>query len=81
MPATSTSDVLQYLHTMVLPLDGGERTDGQLLRDYLGGGEAAALAALVRRHGPMVWDVCRRTLRHFNDAEREKNEKRGRESI
>jgi RNA polymerase sigma factor (sigma-70 family) len=44
-------------------------TDGQLLTDYLSGLDEASLAALVHRHGPMVWGVCRRVLRNYHDAE------------
>jgi RNA polymerase sigma factor (sigma-70 family) len=44
-------------------------TDAQLLEDFIRRHEGAALAALVRRHGPMVWGVCRRVLRNYHDAE------------
>jgi RNA polymerase sigma factor (sigma-70 family) len=44
-------------------------TDGQLLEDYVIRGDGSALAALVRRHGPMVWGVCRRVLANHHDAE------------
>jgi RNA polymerase sigma factor (sigma-70 family) len=46
-----------------------ERTDRQLLEDFAAGGDEAAFAALVARHGPMVLRVCRRVLRHEQDAE------------
>src|ERR1700683_4169929 len=44
-------------------------TDGQLLDSFVHQKDEAALAALVRRHGPMVWGVCRRLLRSHHDAE------------
>jgi RNA polymerase sigma factor (sigma-70 family) len=44
-------------------------SDGQLLDWFVHQREEAAFAALVRRHGPMVLSVCRRVLRHSQDAE------------
>jgi len=48
--------------------DGG-LTDGQLLGRYVARRDDDAFEALVRRHGPMVLAVCRRVLRHAQDAE------------
>jgi RNA polymerase sigma factor (sigma-70 family) len=69
MATSQTSEILQRLRRAVLLRDGAALTDGQLLGDYIGGRDEAALAALVRRHGPMVWGVCRRILRDHHDAE------------
>jgi RNA polymerase sigma factor (sigma-70 family) len=63
------SDVLQHLRRAVLQEDGAGWTDGQLLQAFLEHGDREALAALVRRHGPMVWAVCRRVLAGRQDAE------------
>jgi RNA polymerase sigma factor (sigma-70 family) len=56
--------------------DGGATaglTDGQLLDRFANGrGDAsaeAAFAALVARHGPMVWGTCRRILRDSHAAD------------
>src|SRR3954471_10456797 len=49
----------------------GGLTDGQLLERFTArGGEAAelAFAALVERHGPMVFRVCRSVLRDPHEA-------------
>src|SRR5215831_17685232 len=49
--------------------DGGGLTDAELLSRFVGRRDEAAFAALLRRHGPMVWAVCRRALRRVQDAE------------
>src|SRR6516164_2667067 len=69
MANNQMSEVLQHLRQAALLRDGAGLTDGQLLEDYICRRDEAALAALVRRHGPMVWGVCRRVLYHFHDAE------------
>src|SRR5205809_7116266 len=69
MATSRVCEVIQHLRSVVLLRDGAGLTDEQLLKDYLSRHEEAALAALVRRHGPMVWGVCRRVLRNWHDAE------------
>jgi RNA polymerase sigma factor (sigma-70 family) len=48
--------------------DGVGLRDGELLGRFVDRRDEAALAALVNRHGPMVWGVCRRHSSH-HDAE------------
>jgi RNA polymerase sigma factor (sigma-70 family) len=62
MATSPMTEVLQDLRRAGL-------TDGQLLEDFISRRDGDALAALVRRHGPMVWGVCRRVLRNYHDAE------------
>src|SRR5207253_1559370 len=69
MATRPMSQVIQHLRRAVLLRDGAGLTDGQLLEDYISRGNQAALAALVRRHGPLVWSVCRRVLGSYHDAE------------
>jgi RNA polymerase sigma factor (sigma-70 family) len=49
-------------------LQGGV-ADGDLLTRYVSARDEAALATLVRRHGPMVLRVCGRVLGNAHDAE------------
>src|SRR5438309_5226796 len=69
MATSQMSEVISYLRRTVLLRAGAGPTDGQLLEDYLSRREEAALEALVRRHAPMVWGVCRRVLGNDPDAE------------
>src|SRR5262245_51176791 len=68
MANSRTTTGLLHLGKAVLR-DGAGLTDGQLLEAFLTLRDEAALAALVRRNGSMVWGVCRRALRNHHDAE------------
>src|ERR671925_534132 len=69
MPSSQMSEVIQHLRRTVLLRHGTGATDGQLLEEFIRGRDETALAALVQRHGPMVWGVCRRILSNYHDAE------------
>ena len=56
------------LHRFVRSVAARDAPDAELLaRSAAGDGEA--FEALVRRHGPMVLDVCRSVLRNDADAD------------
>src|SRR5580704_6367170 len=59
-----TTQLVRYLSTVA-----DHRTDGDLLAGFLSQNTEADFAELVRRHGPMVWGVCRRALPDCSDAE------------
>jgi len=69
MATSQMNGVLQHFRRAALLRDRAGLTDGQLLTDYITNQDDAALAALVQRHGPMVWGVCRRVLGNHHDAE------------
>jgi RNA polymerase sigma factor (sigma-70 family) len=69
MPATPMSDILHHLRSAVQMCDAAGMTDGQLLDCFVGLRDEAAFETIVRRHGPMVWGVCRRVLVGHHDAE------------
>jgi RNA polymerase sigma factor (sigma-70 family) len=47
----------------------GNRSDGELLGRFVERREEAIFEAIIQRHGPMVWGVCRRVLRNDHDAD------------
>ena len=59
---------MRHLRHAVLRRDGAGLTDAQLIGCFIEHRDEAAFAALVDRHGAMVWGVCRRLLDH-QDAE------------
>ena len=68
MASGSLNTVLHYLRRLG-PAEGDALGDAQLLVRYARHGDEAAFAALVRRHGPLVWGVCARVLGRGPDAE------------
>src|SRR5437764_2768188 len=69
MATNPVNELLQNLRQSELLREGEQHTDGQLLDSFVRCRDRVALEALVRRHGPMVWGVCRRVLRNHHDAE------------
>jgi RNA polymerase sigma factor (sigma-70 family) len=68
----ATTQMSQFLRRLGGLSPGREAeglADGDLLERYVRRRDEAAFEALVRRHGPMVLGVCRRLLRHPDDAE------------
>ncbi len=68
MPTGSLSVIIHNLLADAA-LGAGGMTDGELLAHFLSSRDGNALAALVRRHAPMVWRLCDRILRNHHDAE------------
>jgi RNA polymerase sigma factor (sigma-70 family) len=52
-----------------VPRYSADCSDDDLLERFVTRRDEAAFAALVARHGPMVFGVCRRLLRHAQDTE------------
>src|SRR3954451_23270627 len=60
--------LLRYLRRLA-PAAPGAAGDADLLARLARYGDQQAFAALVSRHGPVVYGVCARALRHAADAE------------
>ena len=69
MTTNRTFGVIQHLRAAVLSRKQEGTSDAGLLARFVRSRDAAALEALVHRHGPMVWGVCRRLLASLHDAE------------
>jgi RNA polymerase sigma factor (sigma-70 family) len=69
MTSTQAGFVLQHIRRLTGMRRAAQPPDAQLLERFLAQREEAAFATLVRRHGPMVLNVCRGILRHEQDAE------------
>ena len=64
-----SSPILRGILQVVEDLEVREASDRDLLQRFSERREAAAFHALLRRHGPMVFDVCRGVLGNEANAE------------
>lgn len=60
--------VLQHLRRTARPA-GASATDSEFLERFATAADETAFEALLERHGPMVWNVCRRVLANASDAD------------
>lgn len=61
--------LLDQVRRLALRGMGERQTDGQLLELFISERDESAFALLLRRHGAMVWSVCRRVLGNAHDAD------------
>jgi RNA polymerase sigma factor (sigma-70 family) len=61
--------VMRRLRRLVGGLEAASLSDQQLLARFVLHKDEEAFAAIVQRHGRMVWGVCRRVLADANDAD------------
>src|SRR5262245_20400392 len=61
--------VADLLRRLAAPGEDRELTDRQLLQHFSAEGDQQAFGLLVKRHGALVLNVCRRLLRIEQDAE------------
>jgi len=69
MATARTSEIIRDLRRAALLGDSMSMTDGQLLEYFIARRDEAAFEALLRRHGPMVLNLCRRMIGNLQDAE------------
>lgn len=69
MSTTRPSPIRDFLRLLVTDPRAAACSDRELLGHFLAGKDETAFEAIVRRHGPMVFDVCRALLPNAADAE------------
>lgn len=69
MANESLAGVLRHIRQLVEKPALERLSDEELLERFIAGSEPAVFEAMLRRHGPLVYRVCRRVLRDLHDAE------------
>src|SRR5436305_1834100 len=67
MAGTSAGTLLRHVRQLLAGRCAAP--DGELLERFARRGDEAAFAALMQRHGPLVWGTVRRVLGREQDAE------------
>jgi RNA polymerase sigma factor (sigma-70 family) len=65
----STGTILRCVRSLAAAQRGEDESDAELLEGFVSRHDEAAFEVLVRRHGAMVLNVCRRVLGQREDAE------------
>jgi hypothetical protein len=68
MGRANMDNLVAYIFRLAGVSHAGQSPDEQLLEQFTSQGDQAAFRALVRRHGPMVLNVCRSILRQEQDT-------------
>src|SRR6516162_6133357 len=69
MAETPSSPLLHHIRHLIGSVPAAAMTDSQLLERFLVDRDETAVEVLVRRHGPLVFGVCRRVLHNAHAAE------------
>jgi RNA polymerase sigma factor (sigma-70 family) len=69
VPKKSLNGVLERIRALAAVRTRRAGSDRELLGRFVTAQDEAAFTTLVERHGPMVLGLCRRVLRHGQDAE------------
>jgi RNA polymerase sigma factor (sigma-70 family) len=69
MAETHPNPLLHHIRHLVGSVPAAALTDSQLLERFLTHRDDTAFEVLVRRHGPLVFGVCRRVLHNAHAAE------------
>jgi RNA polymerase sigma factor (sigma-70 family) len=67
--AAASETLAEYLRRLRIRHEADGATDAALLGRFISDRDETAFAALVDRHGPLVFHVCRRVLGDVHDAE------------
>jgi RNA polymerase sigma factor (sigma-70 family) len=69
MAGPTLTGVLRYISHFAGANGRGDQSDADLLRQFVADRDEGAFVALLQRHGPLVFGVCRQVLDNPHDAE------------